>query len=461
MKTFFRATMLIILTLTLTTCATAQAGNATTGTGATTAAQLAAALNAMNEGSARASGDTVTLTRNVGVQGNLTVPAGVTLELTGDSGIWIQRDNVTLTVNGTVNTPSNRIGFDSGSSARTMIINGNGTINLTGKGHLLVIGEGRKLTLDGVTLVGIADNNQPLVGAYDGGELVMVSGAITGNSRTSDEWASGGGVEVGNGGTFTLSGGVISGNSARESGGGVHINNATFIMSGGTISGNSVIGDRTHGSSGGGVGVNDGGTFTMSGGTITDNSAYNGGGVRLGWEKGTFTMTGGAITGNTARESGGGISMWYGATSIMEGGEISGNSAGYGGGIDVNEGTTFTMKGGTISGNTAGGGGGVSSSGGSIFSMEGGAISGNSATQQGGGVSLSIKGVNFTMKGGTIYGASAQGGNANTAPNGAAISNETTARWGTGGTYTRGGVNQSGGGNIASTNDTLIAIPAR
>jgi hypothetical protein len=38
---------------------------------------------------------------------------------------------------------------------------------------------------------------------------------------------------------------------------------------------------------------------------------------------------------------------------------------------------------------------------------------------------------------------------------------EGTARWGTGGTYTRGDVNQSGGGNIASTNDTLIAIPAR
>jgi hypothetical protein len=36
-----------------------------------------------------------------------------------------------------------------------------------------------------------------------------------------------------------------------------------------------------------------------------------------------------------------------------------------------------------------------------------------------------------------------------------------TAKWGTGGTYTRGGVSQTGGSNIASTNDTLIAIPAR
>ena len=128
--------------------------NSAPATAAQLATQLAAELNALNEGSARLSGNTVTLTRNVGVQGNLTVPAGVTLDLTGDSGIWIQRDGVTLTVNGTVNTPSNRIGFDSGSGARTMIINGNGTINLTSKGGLINIGGAgevkKKLTLDGV-----------------------------------------------------------------------------------------------------------------------------------------------------------------------------------------------------------------------------------------------------------------------------------------------------------------------
>ncbi|MDR2730741.1 MAG: hypothetical protein LBB81_07585 [Treponema sp.] len=41
--------------------------------------------------------------------------------------------------------------------------------------------------------------------------------------------------------------------------------------------------------------------------------------------------------------------------------------------------------------------------------------------------------------------------------------------WGTGGTYTKGGVNQTGGSDITAnnsgasgrTNDTLIAIPAR
>ena len=44
---------------------------------------------------------TLTLTKGIGMQRDLTVPAGVTLELTGDGGIWIQRDGVTLTVNST------------------------------------------------------------------------------------------------------------------------------------------------------------------------------------------------------------------------------------------------------------------------------------------------------------------------------------------------------------------------
>ncbi|MDR1802042.1 MAG: hypothetical protein LBQ94_00410 [Treponema sp.] len=111
MKTLFRVTIAVILTLTLATCATAQAGNATTtgGSNTTTAAQLAAALDALNGGT-RVSGNTVTLTRNVGVQGNLTVPAGVTLELTEDGGIYLMRDNITLTVNGILNVPSTRIG---------------------------------------------------------------------------------------------------------------------------------------------------------------------------------------------------------------------------------------------------------------------------------------------------------------------------------------------------------------
>jgi hypothetical protein len=36
-----------------------------------------------------------------------------------------------------------------------------------------------------------------------------------------------------------------------------------------------------------------------------------------------------------------------------------------------------------------------------------------------------------------------------------------TAKWGTGGAYTKGGVSQSGGSDIGSTDDTLIAVPGQ
>jgi hypothetical protein len=137
----------------------------------------------------------------------------------------------------------------------------------------------------------------------------------------------------------------------------------------------------------------------------------------------------------------------------MEGGAISGNTAwggriGAGGGIGMgppgSEPSTFTMRGGTISGNTATGGRG-----------------------SGGGVVVN-RGV-FIMEGGTIYGkaeslpAGTDPSLANSANNNVSLHvgnlDDTTAKWGTGGAYTKDGVSQSGGSNIGGTNDTLIAAP--
>jgi hypothetical protein len=64
------------------------------------------------------------------------------------------------------------------------------------------------------------------------------------------------------------------------------------------------------------------------------------------------------------------------------------------------------------------------------------------------------------MQGGTIYGKT--GSLANIASNNAALEvhqNAVAAKWGTGGTYTKGGVSQPPDSNIDSTDDTLIAIP--
>jgi len=80
------------------------------------------------------------------------------------------------------------------------------------------------------------------------------------------------------------------------------------------------------------VKINKGGTFTMEGGTISGNTdasiALNnkgGGGVRVGRE-GTFTMQGGTISGNTATYHGGGV-VAYGPRFTKTGGTVYGDDA--------------------------------------------------------------------------------------------------------------------------------------
>jgi hypothetical protein len=242
------------------------------------AAKLAADINAIKikPESVKAAGDTVTLTGGlVVISADLVVPEGVTLEL---SGTWLLLRNAALTVNGTVKAGPEIIGHED--SADWGTINGGGTIYLTSKGNLLNINGNknratRTLTLDGVTLVGLADNDSPLVKVSGDvekgykGVFILKSGAITGNTCSGDGWIGGGGVEVWQG---------------------------TFTMEGGEISGNSVSGKD--GSGGGGVNIGEGSVFTMTGGEISGNTAGgSGGGVNV-WN-GTFTKTGGTIYGDT------------------------------------------------------------------------------------------------------------------------------------------------------------------
>jgi hypothetical protein len=71
------------------------------------------------------------------------------------------------------------------------------------------------------------------------------------------------------------------------------------------------------------------GTFTMSGGTISGNSATYGGGLYVETYDGTFTMNGGTISGNTAGACGGGVFVYsriYKFTK-QSGGTIYGSDA--------------------------------------------------------------------------------------------------------------------------------------
>jgi hypothetical protein len=124
----------------------------------------------------------------------------------------------------------------------------------------------------------------------------MEAGEISGNTASSSSSSDvyGGGVYVGSG-TFTMSGGEISGNTASSSyaayGGGVFVGSGTFTMSGGEISGNTA--SSSYAAYGGGVFVNSytDTNFLKKGGTIygdtdtitgngyeTDNTATSGNG---------------------------------------------------------------------------------------------------------------------------------------------------------------------------------------
>src|SRR5699024_6086375 len=95
-------------------------------------------------------------------------------------------------------------------------------------------------------------------------------GVLTGGS---DSARNGGGVYVAGGGTFTMTGGSIAGNTATSGGGGgVMVNLGTFTLSGGSITGNATN-DETYGS-GGGVCLY--GTFYLSGDSIIQNNTKAG-----------------------------------------------------------------------------------------------------------------------------------------------------------------------------------------
>ena len=203
-------------------------------------------------------------------------------------------------------------------------------------------------------------------------EVTMNGGSITGNTAANN----GGGVYAFSG-TFTMNDGTIAGNKATaKNGGGVYANGSTaFTVKGGTIGG-STAADANAAKYGGGVYVKNG-TFTMSGGKVTGNSASkDGGGVRL--DKGTFNMSGSAvISRNTAGGYGGGVDANDGSFT-MSGGSITGNTTtnespdwSGGGGVFAFDDGSFTMSGGSITGNNAIRGGGVELTGSGTMTVSG------------------------------------------------------------------------------------------
>ena len=246
--------------------------------------------------------------------------------------------------------------------------------------------------------------------------ITMEDGAIIRNN-TNRNYELGGGILIGNGSTFTMNGGEISGNTANG-GGGVAIIGSTMVMNNGTISNNSTYQTSGQGSYGAGVYVADyanssGGdtlftatpaSFEMNGGKITGNKAldYGGGVVTFPQysKKITININNGEISGNKVTGgSGGAVAAFFGVTELnIKGGTLTENSArNYGGGVFLYQATNVTISSGTISENKASAGGGVCLLADSAVTQIGGSIENNVANVGGG-----VCGGTYTMTGGAI-----------------------------------------------------------
>jgi hypothetical protein len=175
------------------------------------------------------------------------------------------------------------------------------------------------------------------------GAINMSGGSVDNNDNSSPAayCTLGAGINV-NGGTFTMTGGVIRDNSTNSMGGGVQIEGGSFIMSGGEIANNRVYYSgqfvASNSVGGGGIQARINSRFEMRGGRVVNNSVSGISGVH---------------------SAGGGILIQnYGAAASypivdIYGGEISGNSAplpgSYGGGGLYMAGGTLTFhSGGTV-----------------------------------------------------------------------------------------------------------------
>ena len=236
-----------------------------------------------------------------------TTPSGID-SVTGleNKLAWLKNNAVsgepyTIVISEDVNIEPQNLSYSASNITITLRGSGsNRTISLSSNGSMFEIGSGVTLVLENITLQGRSNNNGAVIYVNDG-TLIMKSGTtITGNAVTNS--MGGGGVYLYSG-TFTMSGGTISGNTANV-GGGVEITSyGTFIMSGGNITGNAA---SYRGETGSGGGVASSGSFTMSGGTISRNTARDhGGGVSVYY--GSFTKTGGTITGYTSNTDNGNV----------------------------------------------------------------------------------------------------------------------------------------------------------
>lgn len=255
---------------------------------------------------------------------------------------------------------------------------GSGSTILDGNGidRILDVGSGASLTLSGVTVRGGSHGGIRITNAqvaissttitanvndgHGGGIEVGFSGnpslsltgvEVSGNIATAGFNA--GGISVG-AGSIAVTGSTIRDNTAAESGGG--LTTGRFVSL--TVTGSVLSGNTASGQDGGAIHANSRLAAVIRSSEISGNSAAaNGGGIATGGEGSPLTIENSTISGNSAGSSGGGIAFGAGTGHVLHHATISGNTAAASSGLSSPNSGTITAKNTIVAGNSAAGGG--------------------------------------------------------------------------------------------------------
>lgn len=240
-----------------------------------------------------------------------------------------------------------------------------------------------------------------------GGTLDLNGGYICNHHRES---GNGGAIEATENAVITVDGAVIAANSTDGDGGSIWIQGSGLSICSGIISGNEA------GQSGGGVFATGSTSVNITGGYLTNNRAYSeeyrsGGGGIFTNENAGISISSGMITGNYAESGGGGIRT-FASRFEMTGGYINSNYANLseGGGLSINEYGSGKILGGYINNNVSNthqhwGGGGIFTANDSTLFIRRVVVTDNDAGGYGGGVAGCSTGRAFVYEedGGAIY----------------------------------------------------------
>lgn len=178
-----------------------------------------------------------------------------------------------------------------------------GDLNLCLNGHTVTGPNGKRI------LAAAAGNRSDTITISDctakTEDGIYTAGRLTG--AVNNTTTGGGAIFIGKGHTLYLYDGIITGNTAYTSGGGVQVA-GTMYMYGGEISGNQakqVSGAETDWKAGGGIFVAKDGELYVAGGTIDGNEAKQGAGIYC--NAGILEISGGKISENKATGLAGGI----------------------------------------------------------------------------------------------------------------------------------------------------------